>query len=91
MYRIITFGILAFLILAGNNVFSQENKGGRITGRIVSSMTQSPLPGVTIRVLGTELGAISKKDGSFDITNVPPGIQKVQFNLIGFEIGRAHV
>lgn len=77
--------LLMLLVWQSAELLSQDVRGGTITGRIVSSMTQSPLPGVTVRVLGTELGAISKKDGSFEIKNVPFGIQKVQFNLVGYE------
>lgn len=84
MIRLTLFSILLILLVLGN-AESQEDRGGRITGRIVSSMTQSPLPGVTIRVIGTELGAISKKDGTFEIKKVPFGIQKVQFNIIGYQ------
>ncbi|MDX9790195.1 MAG: TonB-dependent receptor [Candidatus Kapabacteria bacterium] len=80
------FLVIAILIFTLTNVNSQEKRGGIITGRVESSMTQSPLAGVTIRVLGTDKGAISKKDGTFEIKEVPFGIQKVQFNLIGYEL-----
>ncbi|MBX3042285.1 MAG: TonB-dependent receptor [Candidatus Kapabacteria bacterium] len=77
--------IILLIVFSAVFLVGQEARGGRITGRIVSSMTQNPLPGVTVRVLGTDKGAISKKDGSFEIKDVPFGIQKVQFNLIGYE------
>jgi len=84
--KILKLGLL-FLLLAGNIELSAQTKtGGVITGRIVSSMTQNPLPSVNVRVLGTEVGDISKKDGSFEIKDVPYGIQKVQFSLIGYEL-----
>jgi outer membrane receptor for ferrienterochelin and colicin len=81
------FGILSIVILFSVEIYSQDNQGGgTITGRIVSSMTESPLSGVNVRVLGAEVGAISKKDGTFIIKNVPFGIQKVQFSSIGYEL-----
>ncbi len=73
------------LLITFGSVYAQTDRTGRITGRITSSMTQSPLSGVTVRVIGTDKGAISKKDGSFDVKDVPLGLQKVQFNLIGYE------
>jgi hypothetical protein len=83
LFLITTF--LLFLTL-NNNIFAQSDNNGVITGRIVSAMTQNPLAGVNIKVLGTTLGAIAKKDGSFEIKNVPLGIQKVQFSLVGYEL-----
>lgn len=85
MNRLLNFVITFMLLFSIVETIAQEQSGGSITGRIISTMTESPLPGVTIRVLGSDKGAISKKDGSFTIKNVPFGIQKVQFNLVGYE------
>lgn len=79
----ITF--LIFMVVF-NVSFSEQNEvKGTITGRITSKMNKSPLAGVTVRVLNTTLGAVSKSDGTFEIRNVIAGIQKVQFTLIGYE------
>ena len=82
-----SFGKIAVFMLIWlvvTNSLSAQNTG-TVTGRITSSMTKSPLAGVTIRILNTNLGAVSKKDGTFEIKNVEPGIQKVQFSIIGYE------
>jgi len=81
--------IIVFLIfiVALNISFAEPNDvKGTVTGRIISKMNKSPLAGVTVRVLNTTLGAISKSDGTFEIKNVSAGVQKVQFSLIGYEI-----
>ncbi len=80
--------IFALLIFCLNNfAFSETIEvKGTITGRIISKMNKSPLTGVTVRVLNTTLGAISKSDGTFEIKNVNAGVQKVQFSLIGYEV-----
>mgnify|MGYP001159260587 CR=1 FL=1 len=57
----------------------------KISGRVVSKMTQSPLSRVTVRIVGTDKGAITKDDGSFVINNVPTGIYQVQFSILGYE------
>ncbi len=69
-------------------LFSQDvvqSSGIRLTGKVISKMTQSPLEKVTVRVMGTQLGAITKNDGSFSINNIPPGIYQIQFSILGYE------
>lgn len=57
---------------------------GKIAGTITDKATGEPLPGATIMVIGTSLGAISDADGSYTILYVPPGIHKVQISFIGY-------
>lgn len=63
---------------------SEREERGAITGIVVSAMTKNPLPGITIRIVGTNFGAFSKTDGKFEIRNIKPGIYAVQFTGIGF-------
>ncbi|MGE5481263.1 MAG: TonB-dependent receptor [Chloroflexota bacterium] len=74
----ISFTILAFAA-------SPVAYAARISGRVISKATQQPLTGVTVRVVGTNYGAITKQDGTFAIENVPPGIYSIQFSSIAFE------
>lgn len=57
---------------------------GTITGRVVDSTTQRPLPDVSVVVEGTRRGAITQADGSFVIVGVPAGSQTVRARRIGF-------
>lgn len=75
---------LFFLLLTISKSNANEQVG-TISGRIVSKMTKQPLPGVTVRVLNTQLGAISQSNGNFRIENVPIGNQQIQFTSIGYE------
>lgn len=56
-----------------------------IKGRIVNYQTQQPIPGVTVRLLETNFGGYSKRDGFFKIKDVPVGRYSVKFSAIGFE------
>lgn len=56
-----------------------------IRGTILNAKTQQPIPGVTIAVTGTKLGAVSKQDGSFKVSNVPVGRYGVRVSCIGYE------
>lgn len=78
IYALLTF----FLLL---NILNAAEQTGAITGRITSKMTQQPLPGVTVRLMNTNLGAISQTNGNFRIENVPVGINQIQFSSIGYE------
>lgn len=83
-YLLGVFLLLIFPIF----LYSQESttQTGIVSGRIISKLNQKPLPGVTVKVLGTSIGAISKSDGKFTIKNVPVGIRSIQFSSIGFEL-----
>ncbi len=58
---------------------------GTISGMVVNQVTQAPIPGVTIQVLGTKLGAISTREGKFSVRNVPVGVHSLRVSFIGFE------
>jgi hypothetical protein len=77
------FLIFAFSYLAISQ--TEILASGKVTGRIISSMTKSPLSGVTVKILDSKLGGISKSDGTFIIKDIPTGLQKVQFTSLGFE------
>lgn len=64
--------------------YSQQPTGS-ISGRIVSKMNEKPLVGVTVRIVGTNLGGISRSDGAYKIDNIPVGIYPLQFSYIGYE------
>ena len=56
----------------------------RGTGRIISSDDKSPLPGASIRVKGTSIGAVSDVNGNFSL-QMPPGQQTIVVSYIGYQ------
>jgi len=58
---------------------------GKISGVILDSDTKKELPGATIRVEGTNLGAVTKMDGSYIILNVPPGTYNLKISFVGYQ------
>lgn len=66
---------------AGNAVIDDQRT---VTGKVVDENNE-PLPGATIRIKGTQQGAITAVDGSFSI-KVPVGKKvKLQIVYIGYE------
>jgi outer membrane receptor protein involved in Fe transport len=56
---------------------------GRIAGRILDPKKQ-PLPGVTVAMVGVQLGAITDENGQFTILNIPAGTYSVRAGLLGY-------
>jgi TonB-linked SusC/RagA family outer membrane protein len=62
----------------------QAGKGTiAITGRILDDKTKTPLPGVSIRVKGTQQGTSTGSDGSFSI-NLPTPQSVLVISSVGF-------
>lgn len=57
---------------------------GVVSGQVVDLSTLQPIAGVSVSVVGTKRGALSKKDGRFVITNVPVGIYSIKATLVGY-------
>ncbi len=75
--------MVVLMSLASTAQTTQTN--GSLSGVVVNQVTQSPIPGVSISVVGTKLGAISNKDGKFTIKGISPGIISVKISSIGYE------
>jgi TonB-linked SusC/RagA family outer membrane protein len=61
---------------------------GTVTGRVTDARTSQPIPGVTVEVEGTRLGATTAADGSFRIGNVPAGGRTIIVRRIGYTAAR---
>lgn len=57
---------------------------GKVTGVVKDAETNAPLPGVTVVVVGTVLGAPTDANGKFVLLNVPTGNQKIQAASVGY-------
>jgi TonB-linked SusC/RagA family outer membrane protein len=77
---------LVLLLFAGLQVVFAQQK---VTG-IVTSTDNVPLPGVSVVVKGTTIGAASAADGKYSIT-VPNNQAILQFSFISFETQEVQV
>ncbi|AUC78902.1 TonB-dependent receptor [Nonlabens sp. MB-3u-79] len=66
--------VLAVFMLASGLGMAQE----LLKGRVIDDTTEEPIPGVSIRVLGTKFKAITDANGYFIVTGaIPLGDQKI--------------
>lgn len=74
--------ILIFLL----SVYSVAYAGttGKLSGRVLDKQKE-PLPGASIVLVGTTLGAAADLDGYYNILNIPPGTYRVQYSIIGYQ------
>ena len=70
--------ILLFIVIANLNA---ENFV--ISGKIIDKESQTPIPGATIRVIGTAKGSYSSSAGNFK-QPVPQGFNKVKISSFGY-------
>ncbi len=57
---------------------------GKIAGKILDKDTGEPLPGVSVLISGTTIGAATNIQGEFFIINVPPGEYELKVSLVGY-------
>lgn len=71
--------IIIFLIS-----FSIYGQTGSITGRAIDISTKLGLPGVTIVVVDSKLGAVTDVNGDFIIENIPIGTINLKASYVGY-------
>jgi TonB-dependent SusC/RagA subfamily outer membrane receptor len=62
-----------------------------VAGRVTDARSSAGVPGATIEVEGTRLGAIADQDGRFRIANVPAGSRTIIARRLGFSALRRTV
>lgn len=75
--------IWMFLVMATMNVDAAAPKGG-INGQVLESGSRIPLPGATIKVIGSSRGAFTRNDGSFTLLDLPEEKLQLVVSSIGY-------
>ncbi len=75
---------LAFFAWAMSALLAHAGTTGKISGRVVDAKTNEPLVGVSVRIEGTKMGAITNLDGDYFILNIPPGEYTVSASYVGY-------
>ncbi|MCX8009707.1 MAG: TonB-dependent receptor, partial [Ignavibacteria bacterium] len=85
MRKKIPFYFFIFLILISNFKIALSGTTGKISGRVTNSETGDPIPGVSVVIQGTTMGAATNFEGYYVINNVPPGTYTLIVSAIGFQ------
>ncbi|MBW6537715.1 MAG: SusC/RagA family TonB-linked outer membrane protein [Mariniphaga sp.] len=71
---------LSILLFMGSLAVNAQTRV--ITGKVTSAEDDSPIPGVSILVMGTTLGTVTDIDGNYSL-QVPEGAQNLVFSFVG--------
>src|SRR5256884_3459444 len=82
LVRHLALALVAGLFLAVP--LSAQDSTGVITGKVVDQTTQQPLGNVEVAVAGTPLRDLSRNDGTFRLTGVHAGAQRLRATRIGY-------
>ena len=78
---IVAVGLMAFGLTMVSPALAQQ---GTVTGIVVETRTQRPLPGAQISFAGTGLGALANGQGRFLLPSVPVGTYTLRVQIIGY-------
>ena len=73
---------LSMLLFMGNLVVNAQTK--TITGEVVSSEDEMPIPGVSVAVKGTTLGTVTDIEGNFEL-KVPEDATELVVSFVGMK------
>ena len=76
--------LLPTLIMGLLTVMAQQLSDANITGHVVETGTGEHLPGITIHISGTSLGATTDASGHYAIRDIAPGTYSVEARCIGY-------
>lgn len=79
---------LALLIATATAASAQT---GTITGLVADGVTDEPIPGATVRLEGTTLGASTDADGEYVLSRVPAGQYTLAVSFVGYRTYRTDV
>lgn len=83
IFKVIGLAILSILVLA-TPLLAQTTNYGKLSGVVSDKNTGEPIPGVAVRVLGTNIGAATGPEGRYTIIYLPAGSQDIEAAVIGY-------
>ncbi|MCH8957687.1 carboxypeptidase-like regulatory domain-containing protein, partial [candidate division KSB1 bacterium] len=72
------------ILIALSPVSIWAGQTGKISGKIIDSATNEPLPGVNVVIEGTNMGAATDLEGEYVILNISPGTYALKVSMIGY-------
>jgi len=78
--KVFISGFLVF-IMSISFSFAQN---GKVTGLVTDENTKKPIANATVKLLPTELSAVTAADGTYTISDVPAGDYTLEINAVGY-------
>ena len=75
--------ILPLLLMTSLMLYAQDEKG-TIYGRVTDAVSNEPLIGVNIVLLGTNFGDATDFNGRYEITGIPVNTYQIKASIIGY-------
>lgn len=86
IFKIIS--LFLFALIFAFPFYSYAQTTGSIGGTVVDAKDKSPLIGATVKITGTNIGAVTDDNGNYVILNVDVGNYTIEASFIGFETQR---
>ncbi|MBK6902390.1 MAG: TonB-dependent receptor [Saprospirales bacterium] len=77
--------VIAFFFLLLGTAWTAEAQNGVIRGTVANSINNDPISFANLLVVGTDFGATTDLDGTYEITGLPPGLYDIQVSFVGFK------
>ncbi len=81
--KVISLFIFALLFLCSTSIFAQST--GSIGGTVIDAKDNTPLIGATIKIVGSNQGAITDDNGDYIILNVDVGTYDIEASYVGYD------
>jgi len=78
-----TLGTLLLLVLLAAPHVAEAQNVGRLAGRVTDTLGD-PLPGASVMIEGTQLGAATDANGNYFVIGVPVGTYDITASFIGY-------
>lgn len=75
---------VSFLLVLGVSLSGVAYGQQSVSGAVTDAETGNPLPGVNIRVVGTETGTVTGPEGTYEVTAPSPDAS-LRFSFVGYE------
>src|SRR5688500_17719684 len=83
--------LLMLFIGAVASPLAAQATPGTVSGSVVEAESRTPMAGVNIRVVGTNLQTQSDEQGRFTIRGVPPGPRTLEARRLGYKPARTQI
>jgi outer membrane receptor protein involved in Fe transport len=85
-FRKLGFSLIlsVLLIILVTAISALAGTVGKIAGTIIDSETGVPIPGVSVRIDGSSMGAAASPEGNYVILNIPPGTYTLIASTVGY-------